>query len=37
MIMGKEENNNNNLYFGFKAYSKTISNILSESLNDNKN
>ena len=27
---------NNNLYFGFKAYSKTISDILSESLNDNK-
>ena len=31
-----EENNNNNLYFGFDAYSKTISDILSESLNDNK-
>ena len=34
--MGEEENNNNNLYFGFDAYSKTISDILSESLNDNK-
>jgi predicted KAP-like P-loop ATPase len=35
MKMGEEENNNN-LYFGFDAYSKTISDILSESLNDNK-
>jgi hypothetical protein len=35
MKMGEEENNNN-LYFGFDAYSKTISDILSVSLNDNK-
>jgi hypothetical protein len=34
MKMGEEENNNNNLYFGFDAYSKTISDILSKSLND---